>query len=84
MAVATGVLAGFKDKLYWRRCGLIFHCFKGEQRNGYRSLCGRWRLARSGGQAIDRPEVRDRCTRCDVAEIERRGKEESLPARLRR
>lgn len=81
--VATGAV-GLKDKLYWRRVnGLIYCCFTGKTGVGYLSLCTRWRLERSGGQAIDRPPVSSRCTTCDRLECRRRGKDESLPVRPR-
>jgi hypothetical protein len=72
---------GLADKLYWRG-GMsgLWHCFKRREGGVYISLCGHFELKRSGGQACSRPQPTLRCTRCDIAEMKRRGKEESLPA----
>jgi len=81
-------LAGFLDKLYWRPSGQTWHCFKklaradrgrGEQYvERYVSLCGDETRGRSDGQSCARPPAVLRCTRCDLAEIVRRGADESL------
>ncbi len=77
-------LSGFQDKLYWRQPGpgRVWHCFKKVVGGGYLSLCDRFELTRSGGQAVDRPDPWLRCSTCDVAEMKRRGWEESGPTRL--
>lgn len=86
--------SGFRDKLYWRfGASTLAHCFKksSELRNGPRgwvtlrvwvSLCGRATLTRSRGQAVERPEPRFRCGRCDGLEMERRGWDESGPTTM--
>lgn len=77
---AAGPCPGLRDKLYWRPvAGGLWHCFKKLQGGGYISLCERHESPRSGGQCIGRPPVHMRCGQCDVAEINRRGKDESLP-----
>lgn len=78
-------LSGLVDKLYWRRAAGAYHCFRRRRReHRFDSLCGRHTIDRVGDQAIDRPESWGRCGRCDGLEMERRGHEESLPARHRR
>ena len=87
------VSSGFADKLYWRPSGGsglgIWHCYKRLAREDhfglfgkimkYTSLCGQHFLPRSGGQQIKRPIAMLRCARCDIAECERRGWDESGP-----
>lgn len=80
-------LSGLKDKLYWRRVLTtgLFHCFK--RSNGSRggtkircvSLCERYEIHGSAGQASRRPEPAFRCGTCDAAEMRRRGWDESGP-----
>lgn len=78
---APRALSGLSDKLYWRASPVgLFHCFKKQHGGGFRSLCGDWTLERSGGGAMHRPPVYQRCARCDGEEIKRRGWEESGPA----
>jgi hypothetical protein len=73
-------LAGLRDKLFWRQVSPgSYHCFKKHRDGGYVSLCGEWRMKRSQGQKCARPPCIRRCARCDVAEIERRGVDESMP-----
>lgn len=77
---------GLEDKLYWRNLGTLgWHCFAraaGTVRGkAYVSLCERYRITRTAGQAIDRPEPLQRCGLCDGREAARRGHEESMPAR---
>ena len=75
-------MSGLRDKLYWREASDgSWHCFKKNQYNTFTSLCGRFDRERSGGQAIDRPSVWQRCGMCDGKEIDRRGWEESGPER---
>lgn len=72
---------GWADKLYWRPVGLRLEmkrrgrcCFKrarGERT--WTSLCGRYELPVSGGQAIQRPPLHDRCVQCNELEMKRRG-----------
>lgn len=69
---------GLRDKLYWRFVGDLAHCFKRSQ-YGYASLCGNYALPYTRGQACRRPEAVQRCAKCDVAEMHRRGWEESGP-----
>jgi hypothetical protein len=42
-------------------------------------LCREFEIAGSGGQSCARPPAVMRCSRCDVDEINRRGKDESMP-----
>jgi len=74
---------GFTDKLFWRqptKYGGQSHCFKRVHPGPkYQSLCRRWDLDRSGGQRCARPPAMLRCALCDVAEMKRRGWEESGP-----
>lgn len=79
-------LAGLRDKLYWRHVWATgdFCCFKRTTEKRGRqivlvSLCGRHERIRSGGQASRRPESILRCARCDIAEMKRRGWDESGP-----
>lgn len=80
-----GELSGLRDKLYWRQVGDAFHCFKkmAESKGGKAarciSLCKRFMIQRSGGQACARPEPVLRCGRCDGLEANRRGWDESGP-----
>lgn len=71
---------GFVDKLYWRRVHVHgpAHCFR-KQDGKYRSLCGSWQIARTGGQGCKRPPPVRRCSQCDGAEMIRRGWDESGP-----
>jgi len=73
---------GLKDKLYWRPVVVsgLWCCFKksADAKFGFVSLCGGYGRARSGGQQCARPPAILRCARCDVAEMKRRDKEESL------
>ena len=77
---------GFVDKLYWRRVGPVghaYHCFSkvaGRKKIPFVSLCGRFDLIRSGGQACSRPAPWNRCGICDGLEMKRRGWDESGPA----
>ncbi len=72
--------AGLQDKLFWRRVTTgLFHCFKKASSGGYVSLCGQFHLARCGGQSITRPPAMMRCARCDIAEMRRRGWDQSGP-----
>ena len=79
-------MTGLIDKLYWREIAGKWHCFEkrvglsGSYRIRYVSLCDVERLRRIGGQKCDRPAAILRCAFCDLAEMERRGKEESMPA----
>lgn len=85
----TDQLAGFRDKLYWRRDPTIiaekWHCLKktrlADGRTLFVSLCGRYEQNVSGGQAITRPAVHLRCGLCDGSEMQRRGWQESGPER---
>jgi hypothetical protein len=79
---------GFIDKLYWRPVGeaFVFHCFsktkgnhQGDRTLEFTSLCGHRHRTSSGGQACARPPTELRCGRCDVAEINRREADESMP-----
>jgi len=73
-------LSGLRDKLYWRRVDDgPWHCFKGLDIGGFGSLCGKHEIAKSGGQDSRRPEPIFRCGRCDGAEMNRRGWDESGP-----
>ena len=77
-------LSGLRDKLYWRLCADgDWHCFSkrppGAPGERFRSLCERFSRPNSGGQASRRPEPLFRCARCDVAEMKRRGWDESGP-----
>lgn len=77
------VLSGFRDKLYWRLAGGLWHCFKKGTSAGPRafySLCGGESLLRVGTQQVRRPRPELRCGRCDGLEMQRRGWEESGPA----
>lgn len=73
----------FRDKLYWRRVGVTWHCFKktvdDAGKRSFVALCGRHELPKSYGGATRRPNVYLRCGRCDNLEMERRGWEESGP-----
>lgn len=72
--------SGFRDKLYWRFSRHeIAHCFKKQQGGGYGSLCGRMWIPKSKGGETARPAAIYRCARCDVAEMRRRGWDESGP-----
>lgn len=73
-------LDGLRDKLFWRRRGGSYHCFSRRQDGVLRSLCGEHTLTRAGGQSCARPPAMLRCARCDLAEMGRRGVEESMPA----
>lgn len=75
--------SGFADKLYWRAgASGRWHCFKRRAHDkGYISLCGRETREYAGGQAITRPVVWLRCGQCDGMEMDRRGWDESGPAR---
>ncbi len=75
-------LAGLVDKLYWRRTdGGLFHCFTSafNHKPRFTSLCEVHTRERSGGGRMARPPAMMRCAQCDVAEIARRGVEESMP-----
>lgn len=74
-------IIGLVDKLYWRQVNGVgqYHCFRKVSQKCYLSLCGHHMLRASGGQGCHRPNAWLRCARCDVAEIKRRGKDESLP-----
>jgi len=74
---------GLRDKLYWRgpdERGL-YHCYKKTGPQQFVALCRlpEKELVKVGGQACRRPPVLKRCSRCDVAEMKRRGWEESGP-----
>lgn len=91
MTRSTLELSGLRDKLYWRQvsssnllAGGLWHCFKKTEEDGFVSLCGRYSRDLSGGQSIDRPEPHQRCSRCDVEEMNRRGWDESGPTRRAR
>lgn len=82
-------LSGLRDKLYWRRpdpMGMA-HCFKrvrharatNKREPKFRSLCGEAWMYGVGTQKCQRPSPLKRCTQCDVAEMKRRGWEESGP-----
>lgn len=75
------ICSGLWDKLYWRPSpsGWVWHCYSKGAEGRYVSLCGAMTRTRSGGQQARRPPVLLRCGRCDVAEIERRGWDESGP-----
>lgn len=74
---------GFRDKLYWRCLEKTgwgrWHCFKKVEGGGFQSLCGFHHLPNSLGQKIERPIPELRCARCDIAEMKRRGWQESGP-----
>jgi hypothetical protein len=79
-------LAGLRDKLYWRRVSEIglFHCFSSKGDGPHRehrfvSLCGTHTRAKAGGGQMARPPCIMRCAGCDVAEMRRRGVDESMP-----
>lgn len=73
--------SGLSDKLYWRDVPhtMRFHCYAKVRTGCFQSLCGKYTIERSGGQASERPEAVLRCALCDGAEIDRRGWEESGP-----
>lgn len=73
------MLKGLTDKLYWRRSGASYCCFKKADGGGYVSLCQKSDRHRSGGQACARPPAYMRCAQCDIREMKRRGVEESMP-----
>lgn len=71
---------GLTDKLYWRGDNPLApaHCYKKqfcrlERRWGFWSLCGEREITGPGTQAIQRPEVYERCPECNRLEMERRG-----------
>jgi hypothetical protein len=69
-------------RTYWRgnERGLV-HCYEREPgRPGFVSLCGDHRLEKVGGAKRCRPSPLARCARCDNAESERAGSDESLAA----
>jgi hypothetical protein len=80
-------LSGLRDKLYWRKAypNAPAHCFKKirqtkyPMRRQFQSLCGQHDLYGVGVQKCRRPPAIQRCAQCDVAEMKRRGWEESGP-----
>lgn len=74
---------GFQDKLYWRPVRSEWHCFKktlfADGVTEFLSLCEQFTRKRSNGQSCSRPPALLRCPRCDIGEMKRRNKEESLP-----
>ena len=74
---------GLTDKLYWRdfRGTGIYHCYKKTGQQQFVALCNLKdeELKKIGGQKCSRPRPLQRCPRCDVAEMRRRGWEESGP-----
>lgn len=81
------VRSDFAAKMYWRQSSAgLWHCFEripGDTdypQPRFESLCGREMRTKSGGQSRSRPEVHERCGRCDAEEIKALGAEESLPA----
>jgi hypothetical protein len=76
---------GLTDKLYWRRAGGEWHCFrKLAQVRGFVSLCQRQEISFVHGQKISRPEAALRCGLCDEVEMTLRGWEGSDPVSPRR
>lgn len=71
------------DRLYWRpsapSTAARWHCFKKTREGDFVSLCGEVSRPLSGGAYLSRPPAQLRCARCDIAEMDRRGTEESLP-----
>lgn len=67
----------------WRRVHeqSYSHCFVRKGR-AFVPLCGRHEARRSGGAEVLRPNPYARCPLCDMCEIDRFGKEESLPATI--
>lgn len=68
-------------KHYWRESHPGHrHCFvKNRDQGGYVSLCGRERIAKSGGQSCRRPPPMLRCGVCDIEEMRVFGWEASGP-----
>jgi hypothetical protein len=69
-------------RTYWRGTPLgVVHCYERVAgQSGFVSLCGERRLDKVGGAKRCRPHPLARCARCDRAEIERAGSDESLDA----
>ena len=72
-------IKGFTDKIYWRPV-TVWHAFKRRADGpGYVSLCGTWMREKAGTQGCGRPPAMMRCAGCDIAEMKRRGWDESGP-----
>jgi hypothetical protein len=74
--------------LYWRSFDSeTYHCFEpvsgkrpGDRNKSYASLCGHHTLAQPYGQALQRPPLNQRCSKCNFAEMQIRGWDEPGPA----